>query len=137
MDRQVQELYREHGLRLEPRWFPEIQVLMQGQATVTEIARVLDVTQPAVSQVVGKLRRENLVDSQPDPKDERRQIIWLNDRGRKMVKEAEPIWAAIGKAATELLEGPAKGLEQALDGLETALSSASLAARAKQHMDEQ
>jgi DNA-binding MarR family transcriptional regulator len=85
--------------------------------TVTDLARVLGVTQQAASKQVADLERRGLVRRRDDPEDGRARLVELSDAGRLAVEAAsgsrrataDEVAAALGQErAAELLAGLAE-----------------------------
>jgi DNA-binding MarR family transcriptional regulator len=77
--------------------------------TQTQIARMLDLEQPTVAAMVGRMARDGLVTTAPDPADRRRVLISVTDAGRALqgplTAEAQRLneIATDGLAAAEVL----------------------------------
>ena len=103
LDGQVEVLYRARRFAFEPRWFPIVVLLSErGSLSVGELAALIGITHAAVSQVRGELVRERIVRGKIDPKDRRRLILELTNKGKKLSRKLHPLWNAVA-AATEAL----------------------------------
>lgn len=58
---------------------------------VNDIARALQISHPAVSQVWVKLVQEGLVEREDDPLDNRRKIFFLTEKGEQLVLRLEKV----------------------------------------------
>lgn len=113
---------REMELEAEPRWFGCLQLLQQsGSLSVTEIARTLDQTHPAIVQLARVLMKEDLVRDETDPADRRRRLLSLSDKGREMARALGPLWIAMDAAAREWMNEGGFDLERAISDLEEKL----------------
>ncbi|WP_172448611.1 MarR family winged helix-turn-helix transcriptional regulator [Caulobacter mirabilis] len=130
LDRDVQTLYREAGVRFEPRWYAVFVSLRDhGPATVGELAQRLDVTHAAVSQVRAALLSAGLIETRPDPRDGRRHTLVLSPEGEATAQRLQPLWDAINAATAGILASEAPGLLQGLDDLAAALDRQPLKTR--------
>ncbi|MFT5210518.1 MAG: DNA-binding MarR family transcriptional regulator/GNAT superfamily N-acetyltransferase [Flavobacterium sp.] len=116
-------IYRETGLKFEPKWFPVYCYLSEmGPSSVTEVAKGLGVTHPSVNQVAREMIKDNLVAAYKDTKDKRKRVLALTAFGKEKRKELDPIWRDVRAALQELLDetqvdflGYVESLERALD----------------------
>lgn len=130
LDREVQALYRDAGVRFEPRWYAVfVSLREEGPATVGELAQRIEVTHAAVSQVRTALQSAGLIETRPDPKDGRRHTLALSADGEAMALQLQPLWDAINIATARLLAEEAPGLLGGLDDLARALDRAPLKTR--------
>ncbi len=74
-----------------------------GPLTVTEMARHLERSQAATSEIIARLVGRGLLDRMPDERDRRRVLVWLTPAGREMLHAAQEV------LSPELL---ARGLRQ-------------------------
>ena len=103
-----------------------------GPVTVGELAEAIGITQPGATRTVAQLGRQDLVDIEPAADDQRRRIVSLSKKGRRVVAAAKlDIWPSVRDAVAELcdpLDGP---LLQQLAALEDELAAVPLARRAE------
>lgn len=103
--RDVARVYRELQVSFEPRWFPLLYLLhRQSVMSVTDAARALGLTHPAVNQIAGAMIRAGLVSGAKDRTDERRRLLRLTKKGEKIHHELAAVWKEIEAANRELLE---------------------------------
>lgn len=132
LDRDILNLYREAGVRFEPRWYAVFSDLCDnGPATVGDLARRLGVTHAAVSQVRSALQTEGLIETRPDPADGRRHVLTLTPDGTAMAATLRPLWDAVNAATARVLAEDAPALLGELAALTLALDRRPLSARAK------
>lgn len=130
LDRDVQALYRQAGVRFEPRWYAVFVSLRDdGAATVGELAQRLEITHAAVSQVRSALLGEGLIETRVDPGDGRRHVLTLTPKGAATALQLQPLWDAINAATAELLTHEAPGLLDGLRDLNAALDRRAISAR--------
>ncbi len=130
--KEVAQVYREHNIAFEPRWFPVYFLLRDGsQRTVGEIARTLGFSHPAVVQIANSMQRNGLMASSTGSGDRRTRVLSLSDRGRQMLRELEPMWVEIRETAADLAASASGDFLASLGRLEAAIAEESFHARAK------
>ena len=93
---EVASIYRDQGIDFEPTWFPVFYLLNHHQTiSITELAEQLEVSQPAVSQMVNQLEKRELLHVTRLPEDRRIRMLTLTAQGRLVLKKILPIWDAI------------------------------------------
>lgn len=102
LDGDVQALYDGLGVPFRPRFFPIVQQLLgDGPAPVTTLARATGVSQPAATQTIREMARLGLVEVSASD-DARERLVGLTLAGRQLAHRLEPLWAAVAEAAREL-----------------------------------
>ncbi len=120
-------VYAELGIEFEVRWFPVLHLLDQCEAQpVTEIARALGLTHPAVAQVTSDLLGRGLLSATPNPADRRQRWLALTARGRRLVIRLLPVWQAFETAGQEVATEGDHDLLAAIAATEAALEHRSL-----------
>ena len=121
LDGDVQALYDELGVDFRPRFFPVVQLLMQGDAVVGAIAAGISVSQPAATQTLQEMRKAGLIEISRG-RDARSRRVALTGQGQRIAERLAPVWAAIGRAAdaldAELPNSLSGTVDQALAALE-------------------
>jgi DNA-binding MarR family transcriptional regulator len=74
------------------------QCLIDGQPTISEIARTLGMTQQGASKLVVDLEQRGYVSRVPDPRDNRARTVELTDRGRDCIGAARAARADLDAA---------------------------------------
>lgn len=101
----VGRIYREQGFKFEPKWFLIFYQLFQQKAmSVTELAREVGITYPAVNQLAAEMSKAGLVESSSDSKDKRKRLLSLTEKGKALAVSLRPLWEDIGKSTADLLE---------------------------------
>ena len=86
------EALRPQGLRLTQ--FSLLRGLGRlGQATLTELAGEVALDRTTMSRSVKLLIDAGWVDATPGKTDGREKLLKLNDRGRKIIQDAMPLWS--------------------------------------------
>jgi MarR family transcriptional regulator, organic hydroperoxide resistance regulator len=126
VDRDATRVYAELGIAFEQRWYGVInQLVINGTASVGQIAASLGITHVSVSQTRQSLEKAGLVRAEVDPADGRRNHLVLTAKGRALVAQLTPLWAAMAEAATDL-DVEAGAIVEKLDQLEMALKRKTL-----------
>jgi ribosomal protein S18 acetylase RimI-like enzyme len=117
--RDVSRVYKELDEPFEARWFPLLRALLEESPQgVTQVARALGLTHPAVNQLAGEMARAGLLLAARDRRDERRRLLRLSKRGREVAARLAPVWEEIRRANHELIaETRSTGGHELLDAL--------------------
>lgn len=116
-------VYRQSGLEFEARWFGTLYTLkVESPKSVTELADLLGLTHPAINQVVGALEKKKFVSTRRDRNDERRRLVSITTRGRRLLDDLQPLLIDIKEATRELVEDVDPTLLNTLSQLESQLS---------------
>ena len=100
----VGRIYKEQGFDFEPKWFLIFfQLSQQKTMSVTELAKAVGITYPAVNQLAAEMSRAGLVDSMSDSKDKRKRLLSLTGKGRSLAISIRPLWKDIESCTAELL----------------------------------
>ena len=111
------------GMNYRPRYTPIVRALADGQAmTIGQLAEAAGITQPAATQTVAVMVKDDLVDVTAGPLDARQRVVALSARGRALLPQLQRAWQATERAAAGL---------DAESGLSTAVAAA-LAALARE-----
>jgi DNA-binding MarR family transcriptional regulator len=98
-------VYKAHGINFEPKWFPVIYTLhLKPVLSVVELANEIGYTHPSTITLLKELEKEKLIRSKKDKNDERKRLLQLSEKGKKLVEEMQPVWGIIIAAITELTE---------------------------------
>ena len=122
--RDISRIYEELDVDFEARWFLVLVLLAQESPLgVTEVSDRLGLTHPAVNQIVGAMSRHGLVLSKSDRKDERRRLLSLSARGRRLTERLEPVWKVVSDQTAHLIEETGIDFLAALNKIELSLDS--------------
>jgi len=117
----VAQVYEEHHLNFEPRWFPVFFLLGDGMPlSITELAQHLELTHPAINQVAEQLLAHDLVIAERGT-DKRKRILSLSEKGQELYDKLKPLWSNIEQANRAFLQEADGDLLAVLDQLESAL----------------
>lgn len=130
LSQEVGEIYRARGIDFAPRWFPIFRYIAEsGTAAITDIAKAVGVTHPAVNQMANELLEQKLLSASLDSSDKRKRMLSLSPQGQKLYAELKSIWVAVHASLSDLLEETDSCLPNALLSFEKALEQRSLLAR--------
>lgn len=99
--------------------------------SITEIADSLNLSHPAIVQIVSELTKKNLVKASTDKNDGRKRMIALSPAGKKTLAQIEPILASIKEENRKWLDTTKPNLLQILNQLEQALDEQDMYQRVK------
>jgi DNA-binding MarR family transcriptional regulator/predicted GNAT family N-acyltransferase len=107
-DRLIQDvstIYQAQDIPLNPSFFPLFNLLLQqGAMSVTEAAELLGVSHPAVSKIAKKMMDDGWLNKQVDPRDERRQQLFLTDQSGQLLEQIQPVWREIRGYLDDVME---------------------------------
>lgn len=133
MMRDMAKVYKEQDIDFEPRWFTFFQlVLRRKEITVTQIARELNQTHPAVVQVISILEKKKLIITKKDKTDNRKRLVRLSNKGKQLAEELAPLWEIVQIAANEILNESAPDLLDKIYEVEKTLQHKSTYQRIKE-----
>lgn len=124
-------IYKAHGIDFEPKWFPVIYTLHhKTELSVLELATEIGYTHPSTISLLKELEKEKLIKSKKDKHDERKRLLQLTDKGRKLVEQMVPIWQIMTTAIAELTDTQ-NNLMKAIEETEQRFKEKSFLERAK------
>ncbi|MEO1051641.1 MAG: bifunctional helix-turn-helix transcriptional regulator/GNAT family N-acetyltransferase [Bacteroidota bacterium] len=98
---EMTSIYESQEVDFETSWFAIFYLLhLKKQLSLSEVAAELEVTQPAISQMISGLERKKLLIVESDKDDARKRVVRLSDQGNQIVMQLVPVWQAI-KAGIE------------------------------------
>ena len=135
MDAGIADVYDRLGIRnVRPRFSMALIFLDEGELTIRELAREVDVTHSAMSQTVSAMRAAGLVESVPGT-DARSRVVKLTPVGRELGPLLRAEWAATESAVAELESEIPYPLTQVVVDIEAALARRSFADRIEAHLE--
>lgn len=90
-------VYKGIGLDLEQNWHLILLLLEQQPLSVVDISRHLGFSHPAIIKMLNKMEAKELIFRDLDPKDHRKQLIYLTDLSLEKMPEFKKKWNAIAK----------------------------------------
>lgn len=133
LDGAVERSYADVGLNYRPRYTPIMRALIdKGAATVSEIADTAAISQPAVTQTIGRMVDAGIVSIETGTRDGRQRIVRLTPAGQGLVPELALCWNATAVAAQSLDRDLEQSLGAVLDAAIAALEQRSYDDRIKE-----
>lgn len=127
------QLYADHNLDFEPKWFPVFYTLKNGESrSVTEIAQEIGIKHPTASQTIKELEHSGLIQSVSDSKDARKRLLTLSAKGKSILPKMEPLWKDISNTFHNLIQKHTDNILCAIEQLEDDLEKASFYDRVSQ-----
>lgn len=127
LNRDVLQIYKQHAIDFEPRWFTFFQLISEkGEMSVMDVANQLNQSHPAVNQVANALENKGLIISNKKDHDGRKRYLKLSNKGNRLLKKLKPLWLEIDNATKEFIqETNPQFLDQLLE-MEQALKQKSM-----------
>lgn len=96
MDRQLAELNVAHGQ------IPSLAALWQEDGiSQSELCQRVNIEQPTMANTLNRMERDGLISRKPDPKDRRRALIHLTERGRSLEHDLSGTVKRVNDAASD------------------------------------
>lgn len=115
----VADVYQFYGIDFEAKYFPLFYYLSQkGEASIMEIAEVLNVTHPAIIQTAKGLEKKGLIISKKSSEDARKRNLKLSKKGKILLPKLQKIWADVKELNTHIFENQEHNILVALKELE-------------------
>lgn len=96
---QARDVYADHGIDFDPRWFPLFSLLShRKEVGITEAAQELRLSHPQIIKLARELEKKGLLQSSSNPKDARSRILKLSPDGLQMLAQVKPLWHQVQKA---------------------------------------
>lgn len=125
------QIYKANGIHFEPKWFPVIYTLhFKPVLSVVELAAEIGYTHPSTISLLKELEKEKLIRSKKDKQDERKRLILLTEKGKKLLQQMQPVWQTMVNALTELTN-TSNNIMRAIEEVETQLNDKSFMDRTK------
>lgn len=119
----VDQIYREHDIPLQARWFPLLGLIQaRGPQTVGDAAAAIGLTHSAVSQLANKLTRGGWLASVPGG-DRRRRVLALTPKAEDALRRARPLWQAMRASVERRIMDTGADVLQALSLYEASLDA--------------
>jgi GNAT superfamily N-acetyltransferase len=126
----VDSVYQAQGVEVSARCVPMLLLLRDnGPTGITDIARQLGQTHPAVSQMSRTLARGGLLVNKTDAGDDRRRLLGLSRKGTALMARMARTWNAVTGAVDDLGATVSADLPALVTALESALGEQPFAVR--------
>lgn len=124
-------VYKANNIDFEPKWFPVIYTLhFKPLLSVVELAAEIGYTHPSTISLLKELEKVKLIKSKKDKNDERKRMIMLTEKGKKLLAEMQPVWHLIIEVFNDLTN-TTNNIMKAIDEVEENLRESSFFERAK------
>ncbi len=131
----IRALYEAQGIDIEPGWHLVFLILKKhGTLTMTELAEAFELSQPAVTKMIGRMKSKGYVGIQPGGADNRKKQLVLTEKALSALPAFQRVWDAGQQSVKEMLQGN-ETFFAALEKFEQQLKSKSFKARAQDHLD--
>ncbi len=101
---EIAKIYDSLDIDFEISWFPIFFLLNENkELTVTEIAREMEITHSAVSQLITAMQKRGLVELNNPDSDKRKKIVSLTKDGHRLLKKVKPVWDSIKRIYQKFL----------------------------------
>lgn len=128
----VSKIYKESAVDFEARWFLMLSLLKKHKVmAITEIADSLQLSHPAIIQLVQELSKKKLIRVAADQHDGRKRMISLSAAGKNTLEQLAPVMAGIRTENRRWIEEADANLLEVLDQLERALDQQTMYQRIK------
>ncbi|MDR3628374.1 MAG: bifunctional helix-turn-helix transcriptional regulator/GNAT family N-acetyltransferase [Ignavibacteriaceae bacterium] len=115
------------NIEFEPRWFAICRFLNEkGSAPINEIASAIELTHPAIVQLVNELEKHNIVRTSKDNEDKRKRIVSLSDKGKEALASVEPLFNDLDESIIELGKSSGYDIPHFINSLEKLTGAKSL-----------
>jgi len=99
--RMADPMLREHGFAIGH--LPVLMTLKDGRPrSQAELARIAQVEQPSMAQLLARMERDGLVERVPDPDDRRSRLVLLTPECRARLHESRSVMRALSEEALEV-----------------------------------
>ena len=126
--RDIQYVYNYFNIDFDPYLFPILKIIHhKNGVTNSEINLSLDLSQPAITQSINKLSKKGLITIEKDDIDKRKKLIYLSDKGTKLVLQMQPLWHVIDKIIKDYGSYNSSSLIEHINNFEDRLNQNNLA----------
>ncbi|HTM98100.1 MAG TPA: MarR family transcriptional regulator [Pedobacter sp.] len=128
----VSKIYKESDVDFEARWFLILSILAKEKLmAITAIADSLQLTHPAIIQLVQELEKKKLIKASIDKNDGRKRMVSLTASGKKTLAQIEPVLMSIKAENKKWIEAASANILDVLTELEQSLTDQSMYHRIK------
>jgi len=121
------KIYELYSIEFSPKWFPVFFILMEnGGKTITEIAEEIGHSQPSVTKIIKEMTTADLINSNLQSDDKRRNVVGLTKKGIEVSKTLEIQCADIENAIESMTAEASHNLWEAIAEWEFLLEKKSL-----------
>jgi GNAT superfamily N-acetyltransferase/DNA-binding MarR family transcriptional regulator len=126
----VRGIYRAEGIEFGSLLMPITHLLnAKGQLQINQIVDYLGISQPAVTQLCKRLKKEGLINVDGVQGDQRKRRVSLTPKGIGMIQMLLPVWHEIDVGVNDMMSGAETNLIAALEHFEMQYEKQSLQQR--------
>ncbi|HED08820.1 MAG TPA: GNAT family N-acetyltransferase [Ignavibacteria bacterium] len=105
IQREITEVCKNRDSRFDPKLFPVLYFLQKVEkSTVQKLADNLQITHPAVIQILNKLKELNLIETSPGLQDKRQTYSKLTEEGKELLNNWQELYSDIESVNKEIIE---------------------------------
>ncbi len=105
IQREITEVCKNRSSRFDPKLFPVLYFLQKVEkSTVQKLADNLQITHPAVIQILNKLKELNLIETSPGLQDKRQTYSKLTEEGKELLNNWQELYSDIESVNKEIIE---------------------------------
>jgi DNA-binding MarR family transcriptional regulator len=132
LDSAVDASYTDAGLKYRPRYTPIVRALMEAEPlTINQIAQNAGITQPAATQTLALMVKDDIVQIKAESEDGRHKFVRFTEHGRDMLPQLVAHWDATTDAVIELESELPYSLTEVIKATISRLEEKPFAARLK------
>jgi DNA-binding MarR family transcriptional regulator len=132
------EVYAQEKVAFEPRWTSTFLLLEQeGPLPVTALAGMLRLTHPAVIKLTNAMIEANLVTDTADANDNRRRLLGLTPRARRLSPSLHRLWDALTETHREIFRQAGCNVLEMIHRVEDQLTRRPLAQRVAHRLNKE
>jgi len=132
------EVYVHEKIAFEPRWTSTFLLLERdGPMPVTAVAGRLRLTHPAVIKLTNAMIEANLVADIDDENDDRRRLLQLTPRARRVSPRLHRIWDALTETQREIFKQARCNVLDVIDRVENQLTHKPIARRVAHRLNKE
>ncbi len=133
--KETQLLYKNQNIDFDPYLFPTFNTIIKLKKTTnTEIRELLHITQPAVTQNLNKLLKQELIELKIDEFDKRKKWMTLSNKGEKLFNQLQPIWKILDKTVKQYTVFKADSLLEHLNYFEESIKNGNFMETIQEHI---
>ena len=100
----AKNVYKHSPLTIEPNWHLVFLLLKEKEGlSVTEMAKELGFSHPAIIKIVKKMEENNYLISKPSLTDNRKTLFYLSEQSKKELPKLEESWNTIQQIIQEFV----------------------------------
>ncbi len=124
--KEAKAIYQSNEVNFDVSLMPLLKLIeQQGEVEINQAARLLGISQPAVTQFCDNLIKRGLVEVNSSTSDLRKKRLVITNKGAVELKELNKIWKSMSNVLDEMLKISDHDLMEAMGSLEMEMSKTS------------